>query len=302
MKTLSDLAFFVEVARHPSLSAAALHLDVTSPAVSRRLAKLEKRLNVRLLNRSTRKLRLTAEGEKYVSDGAAILHDIEQLEHALVQGREQPRGLLKINASFGFGRVHIADAIAQYTRLCPAVEVLLHLTDHPIDLIADSFDLAIRFGFPPDSRLVARQIAANRRILCASPAYLSHTAPIASPKDLLRHDCIVIRQDSHASSNWQLQNGKNEMSIKVTGPLSSNHGEVAVTWALADKGILLRSEWDIAEYLMDGRLVRVLPEWQGAPAHVYAVYPHRNSLSAKVRVFIDLLAERFQHEIPIVKA
>jgi LysR family transcriptional activator of dmlA len=300
MKNLSDLAFFVELCKYPSLAAAALSLDVTAPAVSRRLASLEVRLGVRLLNRSTRKLSLTAEGEKYLGDGALILQDIEQLENELVQGREQPRGYLKVNASLGFGRIHIGDVVEKYTSLYPDVEVLLHLTVHPLDLVAEGFDLGIRFGSPPDSRLVAKLIATNRRVLCASPDYLKTAGVLDTPKDLLKHDCLVIHQELNASSNWHLLNGKNEVSIKVRGPLSTNHGEVAVAWALAGKGIMLRSEWDILDYLVEGRLMRVLPDWVGAPANIYAVYNHRHSLSAKVRVFIDLLSDRFCVDTPHV--
>ena len=293
MTEAPDLAFFSLLARQPSLAAAAQALGVTPPAVSRRLAALERRLGVRLLNRTTRRLSLTPEGERYLEDGEQILRDIERLERSLAASREVPRGLLRINATFGFGRRHLSPAIADFVGLYPEVEVVLQLTDRPLDLVAEAMDIGIRFGAPPDTRVLARRIAANRRLLCAAPAYLERMGYPARPRDLAAHQCIVIRENNNAFNNWQLADGREQVMVKVRGALSTNHGEIAVDWALAGLGIVLRSEWDVAGYLRNGQLVRVLEPWVGSLADIHAIYPQRHHLSAKVRAFIDFLSDRF---------
>lgn len=293
MADTSDLAFFSLLARQPSLAGAAQMLGVTPPAVSRRLAALEKRLAVRLLNRTTRRLSLTPEGERYLEDGEQILRDIETLEHSLAASRQTPRGRLRINATFGFGRRHLAPLIAAFAERWPAVEIILQLTDRPLDLTEHAMDIGIRFGPPPDARILARKIAVNRRLLCAAPNYLARNSPLETPRDLQNHACIVIRENNAAFNNWQLTDGKQQTLVKVSGPLSTNHGEIAVDWALAGHGIVLRSEWDVAGYLRDGQLQRILEPWLGSSADIHAVYPQRHHLSATVRVFLDFLAEHF---------
>ena len=293
MADTSDLRFFCLLARQPSLAAAAQVIGVTPPAVSRRLAALENRLGVRLLNRTTRRLSLTPEGERYLDDGEQILRDIEGLERSLSASREIPRGLLRINATFGFGRRHLAPLVSAFAKRWPEIELMLQLTDRPLDLTEHAMDIGIRFGAPPDARVLARKIAANRRLLCASPAYLAEHGQPATPRDLQDHACIVIRENNAAFNNWQLSDGKTQTMVKVNGPLSTNHGEIAVDWALAGHGIVLRSEWDVAGYLRDGQLLRVLPPWVGNSADIHAIYPQRHHLSAKVRVFIDFLATQF---------
>ena len=165
MANHSDLAFFSLLARQPSLAAAAQALDITPPAVSRRLAALELRLGVRLLNRTTRRLSLTPEGERYLEDGEPILREIERLERSLGESRELPRGLLRINAGFGFGRRHLGPAISDFVRQWPEVDVILHLSDRALDLTEHAFDIGIRFGPPPDARVLARRMEAARAVL-----------------------------------------------------------------------------------------------------------------------------------------
>lgn len=291
--TQADLAFFTVLARHPSLAAAAPELGVSAPAVSRRLAALEQRLGVRLLNRTTRRLSLTPQGERYLEEGARLLREIEQLERALGASRDAPRGLLRINATFGFGRRHLGPAVSDFVRLHPAVEVILELTDRPLDLTAHAMDIGIRFGVPPDARVLARQIAANRRLLCAAPAYLAAHGTPACPRELARHQCIVIRENNAAYNTWHLSDGRQQETVKVRGALATNHGEIAVDWGVAGHGILLRSEWDVAPYLRSGALQRVLPAWSDPSADIHAIYPQRHHLSATVRVFLDFLADRF---------
>lgn len=293
MNPVSDLSFFIVVARQPSLTAAAQVLGVAAPNVSRRLAALEHRLGLRLLNRTTRRLSLTEAGRRYLERGEQIMLDLAGLEQSLASDRDAIRGQLRINASFGFGRRHLAPLISAFSRQYPEVEFVLELSDHPRDLTEHAYDIGVRFGAPPDSRVVARRIAANRRLLCASPAYVAAAGLPESPQSLSRHRCIVIRENALVYNHWHLSDGERQELVKVGGPLSANHGEIAVDWALAGHGVVLRSEWDVAAYLRSGELLRVLAPWFGDGADIHAVYPNRHFVPAKVRVFLDFLATHF---------
>jgi LysR family transcriptional regulator, transcriptional activator for dmlA len=293
----SEMAFFVLLAKKGSLSAAARELDITPPAATKRLAQMEQRLGVRLLNRTTRSISLTSEGELYLAQAQRILADIREMEESVASHRAAPKGLLRVNATLGFGRTTIAPLVSAFARDYPEIELQLRLTDRPIDLVEEAFDLGIRFGALPDTRLSARRILANKRFLCASPAYLKRAGMPRTPDDLTRHSCIIHRQNDDAWGVWRLGRGRREHVVKVRGALSSNDGDVVLGWALDGHGILLRSEWDLAKYLASGRLQLVLPDYAPAPADLFVFYPSRQQLPAKVRVFIDFLAAHFRDEV-----
>ena len=293
MNQVSELAFFTLLIREGSLAAAARELNLTPPAVSKRLVQLEQRLGVRLLNRTTRSISLTGEGEVYLLNAQRILGEIEEMERQVSSSRAAPKGLLRVNAPLGFGRTHVGPAISAFVRRYPDVEVQLQLTDRPINLPDDAIDVAIRFGELPDSRLIARKIASNRRRLCASPGYLEAFGRPETPRDLMRHNCIVLRQNDAAFGIWRLTRGKQTESVKVRGSLSTNDGEVALNWALDGHGILMRAEWNLAGHLRSGRLEEVLEDYETPPADIYAVYLERLNLSAKVAYFIEHLRDFF---------
>lgn len=289
----SELEFFVLLNRLGSLSAAARALDITPPAATMRLASMEKRIGARLLNRSTRKISLTPEGELYLQHAARLIEELRELDEIVSGNRQAPRGLLRVNAPLGFGRTVIAPLVSTFTAQFPEVEVLLEVTDRPVDLIAQGFDLAIRFGELPDNRLNARRLMSNRRFICASPAYLEQHGTPKTLADLTRHRCIVHRQNDDAYGVWRfLVAGRSEV-VKVHGVLSSNDGDIVQGWALDGQGIVIRSEWDVAKYLESGRLRRVLPEFALPGADLYAYYPSKQNLPARVRAFINFLAEQF---------
>ncbi|MBN9475164.1 MAG: LysR family transcriptional regulator [Bordetella sp. SCN 67-23] len=292
----SDFAFFVLVVKKGSLSVAARELDITLSAVSKRLARIEQGVGVRLLNRTTRRLSLTEEGAIFLERATRILADVEEMENYFHRARDRPSGLLKINAPMGFGRSYIAPVVSAFAKLHRDVEVQLHLTDRPVSLNNDDFDLAIRFGELPDARIIARKIAPNRRLLCASPAYLKLHGRPQAPQDLLNHDCIVLRQNDSGFGVWRLSKSGETHSIKVEGALSSNDGEVTLTWGLDGHGILMRAEWDIARYFRSGRLEQVLADYALPPADIFAVYAEQNQASPKVLAFVDFLASRFSPE------
>ncbi|CAB3718810.1 HTH-type transcriptional regulator DmlR [Achromobacter animicus] len=289
----SELLLVVELARAGGMSAAARELDVTPAAVSKRLAQIEARLGVRLFNRSTRRLSLTAEGEVYLENARRILGEIDDLDALIASRQAAPRGLLKVNAPLGFGRSYIAPAIAEFAQQYPEVSLQLQLTDRPADFVREAFDVAVRFGDLPDTSLIARKIAPNRRLVCASPGYLKKHGTPTTPHDLARHQCIVLRQNDAAYGLWRFTKGRRSETVKVRGNLSSNDGEVTLTWGLAGLGILQRAEWDLARYLRSGRLVQVLEDYALPQADIYAVFPERHHLSAKVRVFVDFLVAYF---------
>lgn len=294
MDSISDLRFFVTLARHGTLARAAQEFGVTPPTVSKRLASLEQRLAVRLMNRTTRRIGLTPEGETYLAQGERLLEELEALEQAVTGGRAAPRGLLRVHATLGFGRRHIAPAISQFLTQYPEIDVQLHLSHAPVSLPDAGFDVVIRFGDAPDSRLTARTLAHNRRVLCASPAYLERAGDPTHPTELQAHQCIIIRESDETYGTWHLTQGTQTQTVKVSGRVSSNDGETAVEWALDGHGIILRSEWDIARYLRTGRLRQVLPEWSLPSANVVAVYPTRRYVSARIRALLDHLTYWFE--------
>ncbi|MEN3363273.1 MAG: LysR family transcriptional regulator, transcriptional activator for dmlA [Burkholderiales bacterium] len=297
MNHVSELSFFTLVVKEGSLSAAARELGVTPPSVSKRLAQLEQRLGVQLLNRTTRRLSLTDEGELYHGNATRILAEIAEMEQLVSLNRATPKGLLRVNAPLGFGRIYITPLVSKFVKRYPEVEIQLQLTDRPMNLVEQSFDVGIRFGELPDTRLVARKIAPNRRLLCAAPSYLKKYGVPKVPHDLTRHNCIVLRQNDAAYGTWHFTRGRHAETVKVRGALSSNDGEVTLNWALEGHGIILRAEWDIAKYLRSGRLQLLLEDYATLPADIFAVYPERHGVSAKVRAFTDFLVASFQENI-----
>jgi LysR family transcriptional activator of dmlA len=290
----TDLGFFSTLASAGSLSAAARELGITTPAVSKHLALMESRLGVSLVNRTTRRMNLTPEGELYLERARQILASVDEMEQVLGVKKAMPSGLLRVNATLGFGRSHVAPLISRFARMHPQVEVRLQLSVNPPPLTDDAFDVCIRFGAPPESRVIARHIAPNRRLLCASPAYLERFGTPKEPADLARHNCIGIRQGEEAYGTLRLTSGRGKKlhtdTVKTRGSLTTNDGEIAVNWALEGNGIVMRAEWDIERYLRDGRLVVVLPQWQTPDADIYAIYPQRLQSVARVRAFVDYVA------------
>lgn len=290
----ADLGFFSILASAGSLSAAARELGITTPAVSKHLALMEARLGVPLVVRTTRRMSLTQEGEMYLEHARRILSEIDDMAEVLGVSKAVPKGLLRVNATLGFGRSHVAPLISRFVRKYPKVEVQLQLSVNPPPLTEDLFDVCIRFGEPPDSRVIARHIAPNRRLLCAAPAYLAKHGTPKVPHDLTHHNCIGIRQGDEAYGVLRLSSGRGRNAsaeaVKIRGNLTTNDGEIAVTWALDGHGILMRAEWDIARHLQSGRLVQVLPQFHTPDADIYAVYPQRHQSAARVRAFVDFVS------------
>lgn len=296
----TDLGFFSALASAGSLSGAARELGITTSAVSKHLSLLEARVGVALVNRTTRRMGLTPEGELFLEHARRILGDIDAMEELLGAARSTPKGLLRINATLGFGRSHVGPLVSRFVQKHPQVEVQLQLSVNPPPLTDDAYDVCIRFGAPPDTRVIARRVAPNRRLLCAAPAYLARRGMPRVPRDLMQHDCIGIRQGEEAYGVWRLAHGRGRQtsteSVRIRGKLTTNDGEIAVKWALDGHGILMRAEWDIERYLKSGRLVPVLPQYFTPDADIYAVYPQRHQLAARVHAFVDFAAKAFAQQ------
>lgn len=296
MKPQSDLAFFSALVKCGSLSAAAREFDVTPSAVSKWLAHLESRLGIRLITRSTRRINLTQEGEIFLTEGRRILGEIDELERSIASTQSAPIGLLKVHATLGFGRTFIAPALSKFAALYPNLEIELLLNDHSVNLADEGIDVSIRFGPPPDGRIMARKIADHRRRIFASPLYLKGRERPSVPNDLIQHNCLIVRQGDVAYGQWHFTKGRQTQTVKVRGTLSSNDGAAVLTWALQGHGILMRSEWDAAPFVRDGKLEVLLDEYELSSADIYAVYPQKQNLPAKVRVFVDFLTTHFGQE------
>lgn len=296
----SEMHFFSLLVRLGSFSAAAREMALSTAAVSKRLAQMEARLGVQLLHRTTRRFTLTPEGELYLGHARRILADIDDMEQLVSGATATPKGLLRVNATLGFGRSHIAPLISHFAALHPQLQVQLQLTVNPPPLTDDAFDVCIRFGEPPDARVLARRLAPNRRLVCAAPAYLAAHGTPKVPSDLAQHNCLGIRQGDEGYGVWRFVDRHQQLTdtVKVRGNLNTNDGEIAVNWALDGHGILMRAEWDIARYLRSGRLVQVLPDHGTPPADICAVYPQRHQTAARVRVFVNFLAQAFKDRLP----
>ncbi|WP_104204681.1 LysR family transcriptional regulator [Billgrantia saliphila] len=302
MAQLDDLIFFQHLARAGSLTGTARELGLSLSAVSKRLKQLEARLGVELASRTTRRLSLTAEGERYLERGSVILEELAELEEALGEQRAALSGPLKVNATFGFGRRHVAPLLSAFCARHPGLEAVLELSNYPLSLGEQGYDVAVRVGEPPDSRLVARCILANRRVLCAAPAYAARMAPLVTPADLVAHPCLVLRENDSDYAVWRFQQYGDvgaEQAVKVAGPLASNDGEVIVRLALEGHGIALRSWWDVHELLERGELVELLPQWRGVRADFYAVYQQRRHVPARIRAFVAYLEQEMPRRVTL---
>ncbi len=289
----ADLYFFDALMTAGSLSAAALRLGVTPSAASKRLIQLEARLGMTLVNRSTRRMSPTAEGLVYLEHARNILGQIEALDREMFKLKSEPEGLIRVNATLGFGRSYIQPLISRFVKKYPAITIQLFLTPFPPPVSDNAFDLSIQFGKPPDRNLKTRLLAENRRLLVASAAYLGRAGMPATPQDLLKHNCIVIKQDELPHSEWILSNGKSTEKVPVTGNLVTNDGYVGVQWALEGHGVVMRAEWDVAKYLRSGRLVQVLGNYSTPNADIYAVYREQPHLTARMNLLLDFLTRSF---------
>lgn len=289
MDRFGDLDVFAHVVTAKGMSAAGRQLNLSPAVISKRIRRLEERLGVRLLQRTTRQLSLTEAGQGFYERVVSILSSIEDAEAWVASGAGQARGTLRVSAPTSFGRLHIAPHLKPFLDAHPLVSVELVLGDAFIDIVGEGFDLAIRIADLRDSSLVAKRLAPNHRVLCATPAYLKDKGSPADIADLARHTLIA-----HNTDHWRLDGPEGPVTVRVSGPLRTNSSEVVREALLAGLGIALRSTWDVGPELQSGALLRVLPDYSvGERVSIHAVYPSRRHMEQKVRAFVDYLGELY---------
>lgn len=288
MDRLDGIAAFALVVETGSFTAAAQRLKLSKSAVSAHVQRLEERLGVQLLTRTTRRVATTEAGAAYHGHCVRILAEAEAAEQAAAALHREPRGTLKVSAPDTFGWMHVAPAIPTFRARFPEIAIDLRLEERHVSLVDERLDLAIRIGSLPDSPLVVRRLAPSRLLLCAAPGYLKQCGAPQSPRDLERHACLCfppLWRDGH----WHLLSRQSQARVPVAGALVTNSAEVLRTAALGGAGIAMLPTWAVAEELRGGALVRVLPAWAPPASVIHAVYPGNRRMSAKVRAFVDHL-------------
>jgi molybdate transport repressor ModE-like protein len=294
MNDSADIRFLLTIRASGSLIAAARKLGLSPSAVTQRLQQLEKKLGTQLVNRTARRLQFTEEGTLLCERGAELIQQFDSLFEDLQTRRGGLVGTLKINAPLGFGRRHLAPAIAGFQQQNPDIDVALTLSDRPLTETMDRFDIVVHIGELPASNLVGYAIAPNARFVCAAPALLKRFGQLESPEQLTRLPCIVLRENNEDVSLWQFSKGRTRRSVRVPARLSCNDGDVIRQWACEGRGVILRSEWDVADDLAKGKLVRLLPGWKAPDANVIALTHQRAGLPARTRHFMQYLQSGFK--------
>ena len=292
---LGDLELFAAIAAAGGVSAAALALGSSPPAVSRRLAAMERRLGVRLAQRSARRFRLTDEGRLYAERGRALLAALRDVEAEVSARGSLAFGVLKVGAPMELGRRRIAALVAAFSERHPGVRAHLTLSDSGLEVGQDALDVVLRFGHPREQALIARKLATVRRVLCAAPAYLARRGTPLSLDDLAAHDCLLLTRRHGLADPWRFGAGAGTRAVEAAGRLSSGSGEVLHRWALDGHGISLEAHWDVADDLAAGRLVTVLDEAVSPPLDLYATFQPGQPVPPRIRLFVDFVADRLGH-------
>ncbi|ULG68026.1 LysR substrate-binding domain-containing protein [Marinobacterium sediminicola] len=289
LPALEDIKVFVTAARVMSFARAAEQLMVSPAYISKRIKLLEENLGFTLFYRSARSINLTLEGEIVLRTGTQMLQDLDGMMDELLACRQETRGLLRISCSTGFGTEFLNPFILSLRDRYPLLGIDLRLVDRSVDIVTENVDLDICLGGNIPEQFIARKLAPNYRVFCASPHYLEkHGCPL-HPRDLEHaHACISIRERNHSPASWKIERGQERLTVIPNSQLSVNNGNVAKEWCLKGEGILLRSIWSIRKELAEGKLIQVLPEWQ-QPADVFAVYTRQMGTSANLKVFIEQL-------------
>jgi DNA-binding transcriptional LysR family regulator len=293
MDRFQAIRVFAQVVESGSFSSAAGKLGLSATAASRHVADLEAHLHTRLLNRTTRRVSLTESGRAFYERSVQLLADLDEAEQEASRAAVVPRGTIKLTTSVNFGVRHVAPAIAAFLAAHAEVRFDVSLSDRLVDLVEEGFDLAIRIGSPGSENVVARKLGETRLVPCASPAYLAaHGAPQV-PEDLARHNCFTYEYVAPRNL-WRFRDpGGGERSVRVSGNLHSNNGDLLAEAAALGAGVVFEPAFIVGPEVRAGRLVPLLQDFEPQATPIYAVYPSRKHLSAKVRLFVDFLVERF---------
>ncbi|CAG9262785.1 LysR family transcriptional regulator [Paraburkholderia unamae] len=298
MNDSSDIRFLMTIREAGSLVAAARTLGISPPTVTQRLQQIERKLDTRLIDRTARRLRFTEEGTLLCQRGADLVQQFDALFDDVRARQGGLAGTVKIRAPLGFGRRHLASVVSAFQRDNPDVDIELTLTDQPLSETAERYDIVVHIGELPASNLIGYAIAPNARFVCAAPALLKRFPNPETPDDLRQLPCIVLRENNEDASLWQFRKGRTTRSVRVSSKLCCNDGDVVRQWACEGRGVILRSEWDVADDLAKGDLVRLLPAWKAGDADVIALTRNRAGLPARTRQFMRYMQARFKPQPP----
>jgi len=288
MDQLRGMELFVAVAETGSFAAAAERENISGPALSRQIAKLEEHLGARLFNRTTRRLSLTEVGRGYLARAQAILADVAEAEAEAAQARRAPRGLLRISAPLSWGLARLAPILSAFRQRYPELRLDIDLSDRMVDLVHEGVDVALRIAAQPAPNLIARRLADVAIVACAAPSYLARAGVPEAPEALADHATLIYNLLS-MGSEIRFVRGEETRSVRLAHVVEANNGDILRDLAIAGEGIILQPDFVVEAALADGRLTRVLPEWHAGDFGLFAVYSSRRHQPAKVRVFIDHL-------------
>ncbi|MEO8101607.1 MAG: LysR family transcriptional regulator [Betaproteobacteria bacterium] len=284
---------FVKVVEQGSFARAAGRMDMSTSAVSRHVADLEAHLDTRLLNRTTRRISLTESGQAFYERSLQLLADLEEAEAVATSSTAKPRGTIRLTCSINFGVKHLAPAIGSYQSRFPEVLFDVSVSDRFVDLVEEGLDLAIRIGDIGNPLLIARKIGDMRLVSCASPEYLKRHGTPRRPEDLVRHNCLTYEY-APVRNQWPFRDKDgSDLKVRIAGSVHGNNGEILAAIAAEGVGIAFEPDFIVSPMIKSGRLVPILKGFQPPPYPIYAIYPSRRHLSAKVRSFVDFLVERF---------
>ena len=292
MGQFRQISTFVDVVAKGSLSAAARAEGIAPAMIGRRLDALEARLGVKLLQRTTRKLALTNEGAAFLEDCQRILSELEEAEAAVAERSSRASGHLMISAPAGFGRQHVAPLLPSFLSEHRDVQATLNLNDRVVDLIGEGVDVAIRIASLSDSNLVSVKLADNERVVVATPAYLKRHGEPKTLADLSKHNCLPISSEG-SQRGWTFREDGKNVTIKVSGNMGCNDGQVLHEWALAGKGLAWRSMWEVGSEIESGQLQTVLDQYAAPGNDIYAVFAQRRHLPLRIRTFVDFLRHTY---------
>ncbi|MBI5718158.1 MAG: LysR family transcriptional regulator [Burkholderiales bacterium] len=293
MDRLKQIESFVAVAAKGSLTAVAAAVGVAPAVIGRRIDRLEERLGIKLLRRTTRRITLTHEGSAFLEDCQRILADIANAEASVSAGGVKASGHLRVTAPGGFGRRHVAPLVPRFVAQHPEVSLSLNLSDRVVDIVNEGYDCAIRVGDMPDSNLVSLRLADNQRQCVAAPAYLQTAGAPKTPADLTRHRCLTLSSEASQTRGWAFRVDDELVHLRPPGRLDCSDGQVLHQWCLAGLGIAWRSTWEVERDIAEGRLVEVLADFAAPANGIYAVFPQRRHLPLRVRLWIDFVKHSY---------
>ncbi len=293
MDKFKQIQAFVDVVEKGSMARAALEQNITPVMLGRRIDALEKRLGVKLMHRTTRHLTLTEEGSVYLDHCRKLLGELDHAEKTISEGRHKATGHLVVSAPAAYGRKHVAPHAPGFLAANPEVQISFNLTDRVVDLVREGYDLSIRIGGAIDPNFVAVKLAANQRVVCATPEYFERHGIPRRLEDLEQHNCLAFNLQGGQQRGWYFQHNGKPVTVKVNGKLDCNDGELLHRWACESLGLAWRSTWEIQSELASGRLITVLDDYALDNYDIMAVYPQQRHLPAKIRFFIDMLKQTY---------